>query len=109
MMSARRRMRKALGTMGSDDEQAYVQYEEESEHIAQPSHAEDEVECDMAAEDEGYMEALVTLRDPRERMDNMMSARGWFKFTTGGMVDEGAPADKPGTHGRRQAQGRWQR
>ena len=76
-----------------DAEQGYIHYGDAEEAEEDDAfHIEDEVDRNLASEDENYMNALVTLRESRERMNKMRTARGFFKGKIEGMLDESTAA-----------------
>ena len=55
-------------------------------------HIEEESDRSIAAEDETHMNALVRLRESRDRMNKMRTARFFCKGRIGGTLDESAAA-----------------
>ena len=74
----------------SDEQHSYVCYDDfsETQDESDAFFLEDSVDEWMAEEDPSYNEALVTMRQSRDTMNRLRSARGFFKGKIDGVLEE---------------------
>ena len=74
----------------SDEQHSYVCYDDFSETHDESDafFLEDAVDEWMAEEDPSYNESLVTMRQSRDTMNRLRSARGFFKGKIDGVLEE---------------------
>ena len=100
-------MMMATGTTGSDDYQAYVCEDDfqdcEDEHAFVVS---DDVDEYLASNDKDYAEALVTMKQSRDYMNKVRTARGFFKGKIEGVLDESTAAGGQPTGSKGKPKGR---
>ena len=95
----------------SDEQHSYVCYDDSSEtHDDSDAFLlEDAVDEWMAEEDPSYNESLVTMRQSRDTMNRLRSARGFFKGKIDGVLEESSGPGMRKGKGKGKTKGKRQR